>query len=132
MASMLTVIEHGNFFNERGQIDRNLPVDYIKAKSWELRPRVKAPQPEAQSMFVDNHSSSHRDTMDGTDSSKQQPNQNSQNVPQTLENDQVFDDESSTVETQISENAFYSIDGERYPAQDIKARVLHKMVTFFY
>ena len=46
MASLLTALEDGSYFNEQGEVNRDLPIDYIKAKSWELRPNIKAPQPE--------------------------------------------------------------------------------------
>ena len=43
MARLLTNMETGNYFTDTGEVRRNLPIDYVKAKSWELRPRVKAP-----------------------------------------------------------------------------------------
>ena len=43
MARLLLGMETGDFFTRNGGIRRNLPIDYIKAKSWELCPRIKAP-----------------------------------------------------------------------------------------
>jgi len=47
MARLLTGVETGNYWTENGDIRGNLPIDYVKAKTWELRPRVKTPN-EAQ------------------------------------------------------------------------------------
>ena len=52
MASMLTSLDEGEYFTEAGEIRRDLPVDYVKARTWELRPRVKVPQGEQVSGFV--------------------------------------------------------------------------------
>ena len=46
MTSMLTSLDEGEYFTEAGEIRRDLPVDYVKARTWELRPRVKVPQGE--------------------------------------------------------------------------------------
>ena len=46
MGRLLTSMETGDFFTETGEIRRNVPIDYIKANSWELRPTVKVPVPE--------------------------------------------------------------------------------------
>ena len=51
MARLLLAIETGEYFTENGDIRRNLPVDYVKAKTWELRPRVKVPQGPQESMY---------------------------------------------------------------------------------
>jgi len=54
MARMLLSVDDGSFFNEDGTIHRNLPIEYIKAQSWELRPRIKGPAPpEVSTMFID-------------------------------------------------------------------------------
>mmetsp|Transcript_34250 Transcript_34250/g.42326 ORF Transcript_34250/g.42326 Transcript_34250/m.42326 type:complete len:93 (+) Transcript_34250:1175-1453(+) len=47
MAKLLLAIDEGEYYdvNENGDIERNVPIDYIKASTWELRPRVKAPRP---------------------------------------------------------------------------------------
>lgn len=37
----------------------------------------------------------------------------------------------ATVQNELDENALFSIDGERYPAQDVKAKVIPKAVRFF-
>ena len=44
MASLLTRMETGDYFDENGAIRRDLPIDYIKARSFEIRPQVKTPQ----------------------------------------------------------------------------------------
>lgn len=36
------------------------------------------------------------------------------------------------METTFDENAFFSIDGERYPAQNVSAKVLPKMIRFYF
>ena len=43
MASLLTRMEKGDYFDERGNIRRDLPIDYLKVKTFEIRPHVKAP-----------------------------------------------------------------------------------------
>ena len=48
MINMLLSIDEGTYFSETGEINRNLPIDYVKARTWELRPRVKAPPAENQ------------------------------------------------------------------------------------
>lgn len=35
-------------------------------------------------------------------------------------------------ETKVMENAIYAIDGERYPAQDVKGKVLPSVLTIYY
>ena len=50
MARMLTSMETGQFFTERGEIRRDLPIDYVKANCWELRPTVKVPEPEMSAL----------------------------------------------------------------------------------
>ena len=44
MGRLLTSMETGDYFTETGDIRRNLPIDYLKASSWELRPTTKAPE----------------------------------------------------------------------------------------
>ena len=43
----LLSMESGDYFNlnEQGEVEYNMPLDYIKAKTWELNPRIKAPRP---------------------------------------------------------------------------------------
>ena len=53
------------------------------------------------------------------------------NFGEKLEIDPSFNRE-HVVDDQFNENAFYSIDGERYPAQDVTAKVLHRKIRFFY
>jgi len=48
-----------------------------------------------------------------------------------LRHDPEFNKE-HTVNEALNENAFFSVDGERYPAQDVVARVLPKKIRFFY
>ena len=48
MINMLLSIDEGTYFSETGEINRNLPIDYVKARTWELRPTVKAPPDENQ------------------------------------------------------------------------------------
>ena len=48
MINMLLSIDEGTYFSETGEINRNLPIDYVKARTWELRPTVKAPPAENQ------------------------------------------------------------------------------------
>ena len=44
MARLLTNMETGDYFTETtGAIRENLPIDYVKAKTWELRPTTKVP-----------------------------------------------------------------------------------------
>ena len=47
MINLLTSIDNGTYYevNENNQITSNVPIDYIKCSTWELRPRVKAPRP---------------------------------------------------------------------------------------
>ena len=58
MARLLTDMEKGDYFDQTGNIKRNLPIDYMKAQSWELRPTTKAP-PELEN---DNMNTSNLDT----------------------------------------------------------------------
>ena len=44
--------------------------------------------------------------------------------------DDNFEKEAA-VQTEIDENAIFTIDGERYPAQNVKARVIPKCATFY-
>ena len=53
MARLLLSMDNGDYFTETGEIRPNLPIEYIKAKTWELRPRVKVPQSVADSVYVD-------------------------------------------------------------------------------
>lgn len=43
MASLLTRMETGDYFGENGEIRRDLPIDYLKVKAFEIRPHIKAP-----------------------------------------------------------------------------------------
>ena len=52
MARLLTSMETGDYFTDTGEVRQNLPIDYIKASSWELRPRVKAPLNTQTSDFI--------------------------------------------------------------------------------
>lgn len=58
MARLLTGIENGEYWNQNGEILPNLPIDYVKARTWELRPHVKTPQqqqPNDSNFFEDQH-----------------------------------------------------------------------------
>lgn len=58
MARLLLSIDNGEYFSENGDIRPNLPIDYVKASTWELRPRVKVPHNENdQSIRNDSHTS---------------------------------------------------------------------------
>ena len=50
MINLLTALDHGEYYavNEDNEVTQNVPIDYIKASTWELRPRVKAPRPLSQ------------------------------------------------------------------------------------
>ena len=60
-------METGQYFAANGDVNRDLPIDYIKAKTWELRPRTKVPNLKTdQSNFVDESqdlASSNRENM---------------------------------------------------------------------
>lgn len=47
MANFLLAMDHGEYFSvdDEDEVHRNLPIDYIKAKTWELKPQIKAPRP---------------------------------------------------------------------------------------
>ena len=52
MARLLLSFEEGDYFTETGEIRPNLPIDYVKARTWELRPRVKAPSSVEESKLM--------------------------------------------------------------------------------
>ena len=118
MARLLLALDNGEFFTEAGSVHRNLPIDYLKAKTWELRPRVKTtphnmPDPNDSAAF---------DPTERADSEADGPR---------LQSDVQFDTEAAA-EIQHNENSFFSIDGERYPAQDVVARVCPQVVRFYF
>ena len=53
MTRLLLALDNGEYFTETGDIRRNMPIDYAKAKTWELRPRVKVAQTQQESMYVE-------------------------------------------------------------------------------
>ena len=118
MARLLLSFEDGDYFDENGEIRPNLPIDYVKAKTWELRPRVKVPMSVEESRLIDPDSSVDQSLANGPAEFK-------------LQDDAEFD-LATTVQPEFDENAFYSIDGERYPAGDVKAKVLPKMISFYF
>ena len=65
MASMLTRMENGEYFTEAGEVRRDLPIDYVKAKTWELRPRLKVPQQEQHSAFIEDQGAGSTDASQG-------------------------------------------------------------------
>lgn len=50
---MLLNVMPGDYFTETGEIRREVPIDYLKAKKWELRPRTKVPFNANNSVFHD-------------------------------------------------------------------------------
>ena len=52
MARLLLRMEKGDYFAKTGEIRRNLPIDYIKARTWELRPQVKVAQEQNASNML--------------------------------------------------------------------------------
>ena len=100
MARLLLSIDNGDYWTETGNIRRNLPIEYVKAKTWELRPRVKGNQTLNHSVLVeDSIVSSHSLRSPGV----------------RLEPDDKFDQD-TTVQNEYNDNAFFSVDGERYPS----------------
>ena len=84
MARMLTRMETGEYFAPNGDVNNDLPIDYIKAKAWELRPRTKVPNTNTEgSAFIDDiESNSDRLSSSGR-------------VPKALINDTKFESETT-------------------------------------
>ena len=124
---MLTNCETGTWFTETGEIRREVPIDYLKVKKWELRPRAKV-QPNLNTSYFqeDTRASEIQDP----ESRESRRNVRQANDDKYLGYDDNFERE-AVVQTEIDDNACFTIDGERYPAQNVKARVIPKCATFY-
>ena len=54
LARMLLSVMPGDYFTPNGEVRPEVPLDYLKVKKWELRPRTKVPfNNNNNSMFND-------------------------------------------------------------------------------
>ena len=108
LARFLIDMEKGDYFNQDGTERHEQTIDYIKCDQWSLFPTVKGPQTLDEVVDLDN--------------SKGRIPPMSQQSTQEICNEP---------EIQYKNDAILVIDGERYKAQNVKAKVLKQYLPIY-
>ena len=150
LANLLIQQDGGTYFNEDGTIKNSLGLQYSKCRAWRIDPYVKAPRPLEQPIATSESAAAAMDTSspfvgrEPTTGNAQQRNNSSaseeaksskkvQLKQQLLERSQDEGQQhASNIVYRYDERAFFSIDGEHYPAQRIQGSVLKGALPVFY
>ncbi|CDW91094.1 UNKNOWN [Stylonychia lemnae] len=125
--------DSGAYFDKRGNIKPSLHIKYTKCKAWRIDPLVKGPRPENNNNGIPESTPLTRnESLDPNRNALQEESKESGQIQSSKNSDMNFNKSGDANKIyRYSQDAIFSIDGEKYPAQKVQGRVLKSALPIY-